>query len=690
MAEAFKNLIGAHTVHEAAQHLQRAWPGFDAARFEALALDGLEALEFKARAMHLCAALEATLPDDFERAAAIVEAALAPPGEGDDLSTLRSGAQGLAGWVVWPLGEFVVRRGADTPQRALQTLHALTQRHTAEWAIRPFIERHPELAFATLARWCKDPSAHVRRLVSEGSRPRLPWGAQLKTLIADPSPTLPLLRALQDDPSEYVRRSVANHLNDIAKDHPQVVVQWLQEFLPGAPPERQRLLKHASRTLIKQGHAPVLQAWGLGRPLRGTARLQLTPKRLHVGEVLTLALTLQSSAARAQPLQIDYAVHHVKASGATSAKVFKGWSLILAPQQTLHLNKAHSMRAVTTRRYHPGRHEVDLRINGQVLAKSHVRTQALIRRAQSAASKPTVMPPSGHCSTGRLIRLGCSSISARAPAASRTASRRASSRRRQVVPWRLSSRSQPALASHWSRPGNGTPAFLKSWKSKATPWPSSQARAFFTVSQLGMPYSVRLAISAPSRAAEAARIAARIDADGTTVAQLAAVQDRHLEPQAFIGRVAPRPDLPALPAAAAHFARPAQRVAQPVAVLALEMRLHVGEGGLVQHLAPEQHLAVGVDIDHPGDAAVGTCGEFDAALPVRPRVAAGRRAHQLLQFGLGLAGADVLRPIGGTAAGGSRQQQGQGNSLEVHGFGLHRVPPAYAAEALTIVRFPTT
>ena len=370
MAEAFKNLINADTVRSAATHLRRAWPGFDAARFEALALDGLEALEFKARAMHLCVAREATLPEDFHRAAGIIEAALAPPGEGDDLSSLRSGPAGLAGWVVWPLGEYVVRRGQTSPQRALQALHALTQRHTAEWAIRPFIENHPELAFATLARWTTDPSAHVRRRVSEGSRPRLPWGLQLKGLIRDPSPTLPLLRALQDDPSEYVRRSVANHLNDIAKDHPQLIVQWLHEQLPSATPPRRALLKHACRTLIKQGHPQVLQAWGLGKTLHGEASLSLAPKRLAVGESLTLTVQLRSTAARAQTLLIDYAVHHVKASGERTPKVFKGWSLQLGAHESLTLHKRHSMRAVTTRQYYPGRHELDLRINGQVAARA--------------------------------------------------------------------------------------------------------------------------------------------------------------------------------------------------------------------------------------------------------------------------------------------------------------------------------
>ena len=370
MPEAFKNLINADTVREASRHLKRAWPGFDASRFETLALQGLQDLEFKARAMHLCDALEATLPDAFGQAAGIIEAALAPPRDGDGLSTLCSGPMGLAGWVVWPLGEYVARRGAEAPQRALQTLHALTQRHTAEWALRPFIERHPELTFATLETWSRDASAHVRRLASEGSRPRLPWGVQLKGLVRDPSPTLPLLRRLQDDPSAYVRRSVANHLNDIAKDHPQRIVQWLHEHLPGAPAPRRALLKHACRTLIKQGHPQVLQAWGLGQALRGEARLSVAPKRLAVGDALTLSVHLRSTAVRAQTLLIDYAVHHVKASGETRPKVFKGWSLHLGAGEQATLHKRHSMRAVTTRRYHPGRHEVDLRINGQVVARA--------------------------------------------------------------------------------------------------------------------------------------------------------------------------------------------------------------------------------------------------------------------------------------------------------------------------------
>lgn len=370
MAEPFRNLLDAAGVRAIAQHLRRVWPRFDAARFERSALAGLDALELAARVRHIADALEATLPDDFAQAADLIEASLGPPGDGDEPAALPTSAAGLAGWPLWPIGEYVARRGLATPERALHTLQAITRRFTAEFAIRPFIVAHPALAFATLQHWTRDPSAQVRRLASEGSRPRLPWGLQLKSLIADPSPTLPLLRALQDDPSAYVRRSVANHLNDIAKDHPAVVVQWLAEYLPGAPPERRALLRHASRTLIKQGHPAVMKHWGLGRRFAGEVRLVISPRHLRIGATLTLDLSLTSTAARAQPLQIDYAVHHVRLAGHTTAKVFKGWSLSLAANETRTLRKRHSMRMVSTRRYHPGRHEVDVRINGEVRAQA--------------------------------------------------------------------------------------------------------------------------------------------------------------------------------------------------------------------------------------------------------------------------------------------------------------------------------
>jgi 3-methyladenine DNA glycosylase AlkC len=373
--EPFKNLINPALVQSAAKRLHAVHPSFERQRFEQLALDDLEALELKARVLQVARALQSTLPHasaaEFAVACEALERSLAPPVPVDGISATRNDMQGgLSGWIMWPLGEFVAMVGLPYPKRALQTLHALTQRMTAEFSIRPFIEAHPALAYATLLRWTQDPSDHVRRLASEGSRPRLPWGLRLQSLVQDPSPTLPILLALQDDPSDYVRRSVANHLNDIAKDHPDVVVQWVQQHLPKASKERTALLKHASRSLIKDGHAPMLSLWGAGKALQGSTALKLSPGKLAVGDALEIEVSLQSSAKSAQKLVVDYVVHHVKANGSTSPKVFKGWVLTLEAGEKVLLRKQHSFKPITTRRYHAGQHRISLQINGQTMAEA--------------------------------------------------------------------------------------------------------------------------------------------------------------------------------------------------------------------------------------------------------------------------------------------------------------------------------
>ena len=377
MAEAFKNLINETVVRQVGHHLHRAWAPFDQKAFTQLALKGLDALEFKARAQHLSDALAQTLPADFKQAADILERslkAISPvPADHDpdqELGSLQTDDTGLGGWALWAFGEYVAKLGIDHPERALLALHAITQRFTAEFAIRPFIVAHPALTLATINQWAHDPSAHVRRLASEGSRPRLPWGLRLQALVQDPRPTLGLLKKLQDDPSEYVRRSVANHLNDIAKDHPDLIVDWLQTHLPNAPATRKKLLRHACRTLIKNGHPGVMAAWGLGTPFKGQIQLGLNTQQVQLGEFLTLTVNLQSSSRQAQTLELDYRVHHVKANGEWSPKTFKGKQITLQPGQTLVWTKQHPIKPITTRRYYPGVHRVEIQLNGQSHAQA--------------------------------------------------------------------------------------------------------------------------------------------------------------------------------------------------------------------------------------------------------------------------------------------------------------------------------
>jgi 3-methyladenine DNA glycosylase AlkC len=369
MAEPFKNLINAQTVRHAGAQLKRAWPGFDQSAFERAAARGLEGLEMKARAMQIAQALDMHLPPDFDRAAAIVERALAPLGE----SAAGEEAAGLSGWIVWSLGEFVARRVAAEPvhlQRGLQCLHALTQRFSAEFAIRPLLRDHPDEVWPVLMRWAEDPRPAVRRLASEGSRPRLPWGLRLQGLVDDPSPAWPLLARLQDDPDEVVRRSVANHLNDIAKDHPDALADWLERHLPGASAQRTALLRHASRSLVKAGHPRVMAAWGVGQRFSGSATLAVAPGHVQVGDDVLLSITLQASGRAAQTLVVDYAIQHAGARNERAPKVFKGWTVTLQAGETRELSRRHSLRPITTRRYHPGWHPVSLRVNGRTVAEA--------------------------------------------------------------------------------------------------------------------------------------------------------------------------------------------------------------------------------------------------------------------------------------------------------------------------------
>lgn len=370
MAEPFKNQINAALLRTMASHLARVWPAFPEARFMEACLKGLDALELKERVTHVRAALEQSLPAAFPDAVEILERSLAPAPEGEDLGALRTGPDGLAGWPVWPMTDYVAVRGSGHPERALAALREMTQRFSSEFAIRPFLDRDPEGTLRVVKTWVHDPSPHVRRLASEGTRPRLPWGLRLQRFVADPAPCLPILDALYRDPSEYVRRSVANHLNDISKDHPDLAVEISGRWLKSGDAATRKLVSHALRGLVKAGFPPALALLGFnggkGIELRG---FKLSPKFLAVDESLTLVFTLANTGGRPATLVIDYAIHHMKSDGDLRPKVFKGTRRTLAPGETATVTLRHVVRTVTTRRYYPGRHEVDVRVNGRVLAR---------------------------------------------------------------------------------------------------------------------------------------------------------------------------------------------------------------------------------------------------------------------------------------------------------------------------------
>ncbi|MCW8915360.1 MAG: DNA alkylation repair protein [Magnetovibrio sp.] len=363
MPEPFKNLFNPNMIALMASHLKRVWSQFDEPGFVAQATNNLEKLELKERANQIEQALEDQLPSSFSKAAPILVSSLHP--EDDvDLRDTSMDEHGIRGWAILPMTQYVGKHGLDDFDLGLDVQKELTKRFSSEFGIRHFILQDQDRALATLSQWAKDQNYHVRRLVSEGSRPRLPWAMQLPELIKNPDPLFPILEQLKDDPKEYVRRSVANNLNDVAKDHPDQVAAIANQWMKGASPERKKLIRHACRTLVKQGHANTLSALGYKKPQVTIEDFEVLTPKVQFGNKLEIELTLCSDSTVDQDLILDYVIHHQKANGTTTPKVFKWKTFCLKAGQSPTFQRSHPIKTVTTRTYYPGTHQVEIQLNG--------------------------------------------------------------------------------------------------------------------------------------------------------------------------------------------------------------------------------------------------------------------------------------------------------------------------------------
>jgi 3-methyladenine DNA glycosylase AlkC len=330
-------------------------PAFDGNQFLALASHGLDDLGIMQRRRRIAVAYSDTLPGPFERNVEILWQ-LAP----------RIGH----GFAAIALPEYVALYGQGHFDLSMKALAYFTRFGSSEFAVRHFLLKDLSRTLAVMERWSMDDNEHVRRLASEGCRPRLPWSFQLKQLIADPSPAAPILENLKADPSLYVRKSVANHLNDISRDHPEWVLEKLGTWDHGNP-QTAWIMKQALRTLIKKGDTRALHVFGAGHKAEvAFDTFSVTPSSLKLGGAVKITAKLVSTALGDQKLLIDYAVHYVKKAGGTSRKVFKWKELTLAPGATAELAISRAIRDFTTRIHYAGRHPVDLIVNGEVLAEA--------------------------------------------------------------------------------------------------------------------------------------------------------------------------------------------------------------------------------------------------------------------------------------------------------------------------------
>lgn len=314
-------------------------------------------LEFTARSRRIADAIDATAALDPSALFDVLVRSLPAPLDGSD-GVLNDG------FSLWPYGDLIGRHGPDHPDEGLAAARELTMRFTGEFAVRPILAATPK-ALDTVARWVDDPNEHVRRLASEGTRPRLPWAQRLQLPI---DRVLPILTALNADPSPYVRKSVANHLNDLAKDHPDRIIELLAGWYERGGDETRWIVRHALRNHLKNGTPAALAIFGYRPPEVAVVGLAVAPHRSVVGDRVEVVFELVSEAGVDQRLMIDIVVGYAKANGSISPKVFKWREIELVAGATERGSWSIDMVQRSTRRLHAGRHTVGLRVNGVDLA----------------------------------------------------------------------------------------------------------------------------------------------------------------------------------------------------------------------------------------------------------------------------------------------------------------------------------
>jgi 3-methyladenine DNA glycosylase AlkC len=362
----FKDNLNPDLARSFAAQIQTTYPEFDADAFVAQIEPQLPPLELKERVAVFTEALHDHLPSKYVEAIGILVSIF-----GGENSPEEGLFKETNGWAYWSIANFVEQYGLEDFDTSLAGMHIITKHFSCEFAIRPFLVNYPTQTLAVLNEWTGDPSPHVRRLVSEGTRPRLPWGMRLHQFVDNPTPTLALLDKLKNDEAEYVRRSVANHLNDITKDNPEQAIATLQRWNEGeSSQEIQWITRHALRSLVKAGNPDALALLGYRPPQVGLSDFIISPDHIHMGDTFALDFTLHNEGDSEQNLVVDYIVHFVKANGKTSPKVFKLKTAVLPPDQALTIQKKHTIKPITTRRYYPGEHRVEIQVNGKIVGES--------------------------------------------------------------------------------------------------------------------------------------------------------------------------------------------------------------------------------------------------------------------------------------------------------------------------------
>ncbi len=372
MAEPFKNMYNKPFFDRLMKDLKLVIPDFDAREFVSQVMDEeWENKELKQRCRHITTVLKKFLPVDYKEAIAkILELLDHVKSARPDFSRIDDKKFGLTLEYGAILDNYVEQYGLDDYGTSVKAIEKITQFTSCEFVVHPFIIRYPDKMMKQMLVWSKHEHWGVRRLASEGCRPRLPWAMALPDLKKDPAPILPILENLKNDPARFVRLSVANNLNDISKDNPQIVIDLVKRW-KGESKEVDWIIKHGCRTLLKQGNPEVMKLFGfdcMGENIRIEDFRILTPV-VKVGNSLEFSFNLLNGNHRKTKIRLEYGIYYQKANGTLAKKVHKISEKEYAGNSTTQITRRHSFRVVTTRKFHPGLHQVAVVINGNEFEK---------------------------------------------------------------------------------------------------------------------------------------------------------------------------------------------------------------------------------------------------------------------------------------------------------------------------------
>lgn len=349
MATELKEMFNKAFYEHLAIQFNKADATFNTRQFVEAVTDRLESRSLNERLRFTTLTLRNHLPEDFKKAVKLLNA------------VIPSSPKGYTS-LIFP--DYIGQYGIHDFETSMEALAYYTQFGSSEFAIREFLKHDFDKTLEVMKVWAESPNHHIRRLASEGCRPRLPWAMAIPELKKNPEPILSLLNVLKSDSSEYVRRSVANNLNDIAKDNPHIVIEIASQW-KGHSKETDAIIKHACRTLLKQGNIEILKHFGLDSSKIEVTNFKINTPKVAIGNYLEFSFTIQNNDEKPQTIRLEYAVYYLRQNGQLSKKVFKISERVYESNQASDIQRKQSFKLITTRKFYAGQQKLSIIVNGE-------------------------------------------------------------------------------------------------------------------------------------------------------------------------------------------------------------------------------------------------------------------------------------------------------------------------------------